>query len=92
MGGAGNQAETACVRAVKSRLTIETMSLCALYLRYTRNQVLNDPVSRDQFSGANEEREISIFPVQLTSSRTDNLTRLIHTLLCVHICTSLCAA
>ena len=27
------------------------MSLCALYLRYTRNQVLNEPVSRDQILG-----------------------------------------
>ena len=36
------------VRAVRSRLTIETMSLSALYLRYTRNYVLNDPVSRDE--------------------------------------------
>ena len=51
MGGAGDQAETGLctsVRAIRSRLTIETMSLCALYLRYTRNQVLNDPVWRGQ--------------------------------------------
>ena len=40
-------------------------------------------VSRDHiFSGANADREIiSIFPVQLTTSRIGNLTRLIHTLL-----------
>ena len=34
------------------------------------------PVSRD----ANEDKEIFIFPVQLTTSRIGNLTRLIHTL------------
>ena len=43
------------------------------------------------FSGANADREIIIFPVQLTTSRVGNLTRLIlllyvwpyHTVLCV---------
>ena len=46
-----------------------------------------EPVSRDQFSGgANGDREIIIFPVQLTTSRIGNLTRLIHTLaICVTI-------
>ena len=33
-----------------------------------------------KFSGANGDREISIFPVQLTSCRIGNITRLIHTL------------
>ena len=33
-----------------------------------------------KFSGANGDREIFIFPAQLTTSRIDNLTRLIHTL------------
>ena len=33
-----------------------------------------------KFSGANEDREQFIFPVQLTTSRIGNLTRLIHTL------------
>ena len=42
-----------------------------------------EPVSRDQFSGANGDREIFIFPVQLTTSRIGNHTRLIHTLLYV---------
>ena len=42
------------------------------------------PVSRDQFSGANADKEIFIFPVQLTTCRIGNLTRLIHTLaICV---------
>ena len=37
-------------------------------------------------SGANADREIFIFPVQLTTSRIGNLTRLIHTLaVCVTI-------
>ena len=43
--------------------------------------------SRDTiFSGANGDSEIFIFLVQLTTSRIDNLTRLIHTLaICVTI-------
>ena len=40
-------------------------------------------VSRDQFSGANGDMEMFIFSVQLTTSRSSNLTRLIHTLLYV---------
>ena len=36
-----------------------------------------------KFSGANGDREIFIFPVQLTTSRIGNLSRLIHTLLYV---------
>ena len=39
-------------------------------------------MSRDtNFSGANEDREKIVFPVQLTTTRSGNLTRLIHTLL-----------
>ena len=34
-----------------------------------------------EFSGANGDREIFIFPVRLTTSRIGNLTRLIQTLL-----------
>ena len=38
------------------------------------------PVSREtKLSGANGDMEIFIFPVQLTTSRIGNLTRLIHT-------------
>ena len=33
-----------------------------------------------RFSGANADREIFIFPVELTTCRIGNLTRLIHTL------------
>ena len=36
-----------------------------------------------KFSGTNADREIFICPVQLTTSRIGNLTRLIHTLLYV---------
>ena len=36
-----------------------------------------------KFSGTHGDREIFIFPVQLTTSRIGNLTRLIHTLLYV---------
>ena len=32
-----------------------------------------------KFSGANADREILIFPVELTTCRSGNLTRLIHT-------------
>ena len=45
-----------------------------------------EPVSRDEISGANADREIFIFPVQLTTCRVGNLTRLILTLaICVTI-------
>ena len=37
-----------------------------------------EPVSRDQILGANADREIFIFCVQLTKSMIGNLTRLIH--------------
>ena len=36
-----------------------------------------EPVSRDQISGANGDREIFISPVQLTTSRIGSLTQLI---------------
>ena len=36
-----------------------------------------------KFSGTNGDREMSILPAQLTTSRISNLTRLIHTLLYV---------
>ena len=42
-----------------------------------------NPPRETKFSGANGDRKISIFPVQLTTSRIGNLTRLIHTLLYV---------
>ena len=38
------------------------------------------PSRKTKLSGANADREIFIFPVQLTTSRIDNLIRLIHTL------------
>ena len=45
-----------------------------------------NPSRETKFSGANADREISIFPVQLTTCRIGNLTRLIYTLaLCVTI-------
>ena len=39
-----------------------------------------EPVSRDQILRRNADRIFFIFPVQLTTSRIGNLTRLIHTL------------
>ena len=42
---------------------------------------LPNPSRETKFSGANNaDMEIFIFPVQLTTSRIGNLTRLIHTL------------
>ena len=49
-----------------------------------------EPVSRDQILRRERGREMFIFPVQLTASRTNgSLTRLIHTLvhvMTIHIC------
>ena len=42
-----------------------------------------NPSRETKFSGAYGDRGIFIFPVQLTTSRIGNLTRLIHTLLYV---------
>ena len=45
-----------------------------------------NPSRETKFSGANADKEIFFFPVQLTTSKIDNLTRLIHTLaICVTI-------
>ena len=53
--------------------------------RVTQNGTA-EPVSRDHISGANADRDTFIFPVQLTTSRIGNLTRLIHTLaICMSI-------
>ena len=46
-----------------------------------RGTEVPNPSRETKLSGANENREILIFRVQLTTSRIDNLTRLIHTLL-----------
>ena len=40
-----------------------------------------NPSRETKFSGTHGDRGILIFPVQLTTSRIGNLTRLIHTLL-----------
>ena len=48
-----------------------------------------NPSRKTNFLGANVEGEILVFPVQLTTSRIGNLTRLFHTLaICVtvHAC------
>ena len=51
----------------------------------TRRNCQTNPSREAKFSGANGDREISIFfPVQLITSRIGNLTRVIHTLaICV---------
>ena len=51
--------------------------------RLTRDGTAENPSRETRFSGANGDREMFIFPVQLTTSRVGNLTRLIHTLLYV---------
>ena len=40
-----------------------------------------NPSRKTKFSGADGDRDLFIFPIQLTTSRIDNCTRLIHTLL-----------
>ena len=53
---------------------------------YKRETGRPNPSRETKFSGANADREMSIFPVQLTTSRIGNLTRLIHTLaMCVTV-------
>ena len=47
--------------------------------RLTQNGIAK-PFRETKFSGANADRETFIFPVQLTTSRIGNLTRLILTL------------
>ena len=50
------------------------------------SQSVNQSIICTKFSGTNADREIFIFAVQLTTCRTGNLTRLIHTLaICVTI-------
>ena len=48
-------------------------------LRLTRDGTA-DPSRETKFSGASTDRQLFISPVQLTTSRIGNLTRLIHTL------------
>ena len=60
--------------------------------RLTRGAGLQNPSRETKFSGANADREILIFPVQLTTSRIGNNTRLIHTLamyVTIHIHTNI---
>ena len=54
--------------------------------RLTRDRVLN-PFRETKLSGANADREIFLFSVQLTMSRIGNLTRLIHTLAILYVMT-----
>ena len=46
--------------------------------RLTRVRSAKNVSRETKFSGANGDKEYTIFPVQLTSSRIGNLTRLIH--------------
>ena len=50
---------------------------------------LPNPFRETKFSGTSADREIFIFPIQLTTCRTGRLTQLIHTLaICVTISSS----
>ena len=61
------------------------MAYDGLINKWTRDGTA-EPVRETKLSGANGDREIFIFPVQLTTSRIGNLTRLILTLaICVAI-------
>ena len=57
-----------------SSLSMEMMS------KLKREETMPNPSRETKFSGANGYGEILFFPVQLTTSRIGNLTRLIHTL------------
>ena len=67
----------------------ESLSPLSRLIRDFRNKFIIegmlDPSCETKFSGANADREILIFPVQLTTCRIGNLTRLIH-ILAVYIC------
>ena len=55
-------------------------------IQLSREAGLPNPSRETKFSGANGDRQLFIFPVQLTTSRIGNLIRLIHTLaICVTI-------
>ena len=47
------------------------------------SRLTRDGTAEIKFSGTHGDRGLEIFPVQLTTSRIGNLTRLIHTLLYV---------
>ena len=49
----------------------------------SKHNGIAEPASRDNFSVANGDTGNIFFPVQLTTNRISNLTRLIHTLLYV---------
>ena len=54
--------------------------------RLTRDGT-TEPVLRDHILRRERgQREIFVFPVQLTTSRIDNLAQLIPTLLCMYVC------
>ena len=66
-------------------IDVSIFSLSKAMIRLARDGTPN-PSRETNFSGANADREIFIFPVQLTTCRIGNLTRLIHTLaICVTI-------
>ena len=46
-------------------------------------------LARPNSQATNADKEILIFPVQLTMSRNGNLTRLIHTLLALYVCVTI---
>ena len=79
-------------RSVNVKKTTKQQSILDAAAEIGRNSVSKhqvQPEYRDeQFSGASGDREIFVFPVELTTSRIGNLTRLILTLatyLCIYV-------
>ena len=68
------------VRSSTLYCTANTASFYQSMSILTQDGAAEPRLARPKFSGTNAEREIFIFPVQLTACRTGNLTRLIHTL------------
>ena len=63
-----------------SKHQIQPEHVCMEMSRLTRGGTVN-PFRETKLSGTYRDRGIIIFPVQLTTSRIGNLTRLIHSLL-----------
>ena len=65
------------------RNPVSTRFSLIMNMRRMARTRIAEPVSRVQILAANVVKKILFFPVQLTTSRIGNITRLIHTLLYV---------
>ena len=68
------------IAPTESYIHLQIQSMGMEMSRLTRDGTAKTISRETKFSGANGDRDIFIFPVQLTASRIGNLTRLIHTL------------